>query len=151
MQMMFAGYELLKHMKAQAAKAKKKEDFLIKKPDYTLIGEIKGITSNVKNDNVTQLETHYQNYMDTLQESGAEENVHQILIINPLRTKPLSEREPVNENQIKLAKRNESLIIETKTLLRLFEKFLQGIITTEDCERLFTTKAGLLEEIDFKQ
>lgn len=128
----------------------KKEDFLIKKPEYTLIGEIKGITSNVKNDNVSQLENHYQQYMDSLQEIGTEEKVHQILIINPLRTKPLSEREPVNESQIKLAKRYESLIIETRTLLQLFEKFLQGEIATEDCERLFTSKTGLLEEKDFK-
>ena len=128
----------------------KKEDFLIKKPGYTLIGEIKGITSNVKNDNVSQLENHYQQYMDTVQENGITENVHQILIINPLRTKPISEREPVHENQIKLAKRNGSLIIETKTLLRIFEEFLQGRITMEYCERLLTTKTGLLEEKDFK-
>ncbi len=128
----------------------KKEDFLVKKQEYTLIGEIKGITSNVKNDNISQLENHYQQYIDTLQESGTEENVHQILIINPLRTRPLSEREPVHENQIKLAKRNESLIIETRTLLRLFEEYLRERITMEDCERLFTTKTGLLEEKDFK-
>ena len=129
----------------------KKEDFLIKKPEYTIIGEIKGISTNVKNDNVSQLDNHYQQYLDSLQESGTEENVHQILIINPLRTKPLHEREPVHENQIKLARRNGSLIIETKTLLRLFEEFLQERITIEECEQLFTTKIGLLEEKDFKQ
>ena len=129
----------------------KKEDFLIKKPKYTLIGEIKGITSNVKNDNISQLDTHYQQYMDTLQGSGIHENVRQILIINPLRSKPLAEREPVHENQIKLAKRNESLIIETKTLLHLYEEFLWGRISIEDCERLITIKTGLLEEKDFMQ
>ena len=127
----------------------KKEDFLIKKQNYTLIGEIKGITSNVKNENIAQLENHYQQYMDQLQENGQEENVHQVLIINPLRSKPLCEREPVHENQIKLAKRNESLIIETKTLLKLFEAYLQGKITIEDCEKLFISKIGLFEEKDF--
>lgn len=129
----------------------KKEDFLIKKPEYTLIGEVKGITSNVKNDNISQLENHYQQYMDRLQENGIEENVHQILVINPLRSKPLSEREPVNEKQINLAKRNKSLIIETKTLLRLFEEYLRGKIAVKDCENLFTTRIGLLEEKDFIQ
>ena len=87
--------------------------------------------------------------MDQLQERGEEENVHQVLIINPLRSKPLSEREPVYEHQIKLATRNGSLIIETKTLLRLFETFLQGKLSVEDCEKLFISKTGLLEEKDF--
>lgn len=125
---------------------KKREDFLIKKQDYTLIGEIKGIGTNVKNDNVTQLEVHYQHYLDELQESGCSENVHQVLIINPLRNKPLSEREPIHEHQINLAVRNNALIIETRVLLRLYESFLRGEKTVEDCEKLLTTRTGLLKE-----
>ena len=127
---------------------KKQEDFLIKKESYTLIGEIKGITSNVKNDNVSQLETHFQQYQDALEEEGRSENVFQVLIINPLRSKPIAEREPVHERQIKLATRNGSVIIETKTLLKLYECFLQHKITSEQCEKLFTHKTGLLQEQD---
>ena len=126
----------------------KREDFQIKKESYTLIGEIKGITSNVKSENVTQLETHYQSYCDELDEAGLEENVFQVLIINPLRNRPISERDPINEKQIKLAKRNGSLIVETKTLLKLYEMFLQKQISSKDCERLFIQKTGLLTESD---
>ena len=127
----------------------KKEDFCIRKDNYTLVGEIKGVTSNIKNEHLGQLEHHYQEYMDELEEKGVKENVHPILIMNPFKTKPLSEREPVTEKQINLAIRNGSLIVETKTLLKLYEKFVAGDIDVAGCERLFTEKTGLLEESDF--
>ena len=79
------------------------------------------ITSNVKSEHISQLDVHFQTYKDKLTEEEREENVHQLLIINPFRTKPLEEREPVNQQQIDLAERNGCLIIETNTLLRIFE------------------------------
>ena len=42
----------------------KKEDFNFEIDDKVFIGEIKGVTSNVKNANVSQLDTHVQNYID---------------------------------------------------------------------------------------
>lgn len=127
----------------------KKEDFQIKKDSYTLIGEIKGVTSNIKNEHISQVDVHFQGYLDKLAEEGAKENVHQVLIMNPFRNKPISEREPVHETQIKLAERNGCLIIETMTLLKLFEKFVAGVIDVGTCEKLFTEKTGLLNESDF--
>ncbi|MBR7002348.1 MAG: hypothetical protein IKI11_06805 [Neisseriaceae bacterium] len=127
---------------------KKKEDFIIKKEKYTIIGEIKGITSNIKNEHISQTDVHYQGYMDKIQEEGKKENIYQVLIINPLRNKPVNEREPVHETQINLANRNHCLIIETKTLLKLYEKFVAGKISVEDCEKLFTEKQGLLKDDD---
>ncbi|MBO7554518.1 MAG: hypothetical protein J6T41_00900, partial [Neisseriaceae bacterium] len=59
-----------------------------------------------------------------------------------------NERDPVHETQINLAKRNKCLIIETKTLLKLYEKFVAGEIKAEDCEKLFTEKYGLLQDDD---
>ena len=127
-----------------------REDFLIKKEDVTFVGEIKGVSSAVENKNVSQLDVHVQSYLDEIQTEETDENVKGLLIINHQRNKPIEERQKVHEHQIKLAKRNESLIIETRTLLRLFEELLRERITMEDCERLFTTKTGLLEEKDFK-
>lgn len=127
----------------------KKEDFLIKKEMYTLIGEIKGVTSNVKNEHISQVDVHYQGYMDKLAEDGTQENVHQVLVMNPFRNKPLYEREPVHDTQIKLAERNGCLIIETATLLKLYEKFVAGGIDVATCEKLFTENTGLLNETDF--
>lgn len=127
----------------------KKEDFLIKKDAYTLIGEIKGVSSNIKNEHISQVDVHYQGYKDRLFEDGLQEEVRQVLIINPFKNKPICEREPVHETQIKLAERNGCLIIETITLLKLYEKFVAGEIDAPACEKLFFEKTGLLKERDF--
>lgn len=123
----------------------KKEDFLIKKEDVTFVGEIKGVAQSANNQNVSQLDVHVQGYKDTLEEKKIEENVKGLLIINHQRNKPLNERQKIHENQIKLAKRNGSLIIETTTLLKLFEKFKKKEITGEECKKIFTEEVGVLE------
>lgn len=123
----------------------KREDFLIKKEDITFVGEIKGLSSAVKNENVSQLDVHVQSYIDNLQQEGTEEKVKGLLIINHQRNKPIEERQEVHEHQIKLATRNESLIIETKTLLNLYEKYKLGRITKEKCKKIFKDNIGLLE------
>lgn len=123
----------------------KREDFLIKKEDITFIGEIKGVSSAIANKNVSQLDVHVQSYLDNLQEEGIEENVKGLLIINHQRNKPIEERQEVHEHQVNLAKRNGSLIIETQTLLKIFEKYKLSKITKEKCKRLFEDNVGLLE------
>ncbi len=124
-------------------KDEKKEDFLIKKDDITFIGEIKGINSNVKNENVSQLEVHSQCYFDKLNEEGKTESVKALLIINPFRAKPISERDPVHETQIKLAERYGSLIITTEQILKIFEKFLFGDLKSEQIIERFKKEIGL--------
>ena len=57
----------------------------------------------------------------------------------------MTERDPIHDSQISLAQRNESLIIDTYTLLRLFEKFLNNEITISKCTELFTIETGLLK------
>lgn len=123
----------------------KREDFLIKKEDITFVGEIKGLSSAVKNENVSQLDVHVQSYLDKLQQEGTEEKVKGLLIINHQRNKPIEERQGVHEHQIKLATRNESLIIETITLLKIYEKYKLGDMTKEECKKIFKDNIGLLE------
>lgn len=127
----------------------KNEDFLIRFQDVSFIGEIKGVTSNIKSEHISQLDVHYQGYMDKLQESGATENVKEILIMNPFRNKPLDARTEVHENQIKLAERNDCLVIETITLLNLFEKVMNKEISSSKVKDVFRNKKGLLSIIDF--
>lgn len=123
----------------------KREDFLIKKEDITFVGEIKGLSSAVKNENVSQLDVHVQSYLDELQQEGTEEKVKGLLIINHQRNKPIEERQEVHEHQIKLATRNGALIIETITLLKIYEKYKLGNMTKEECKKLFGDNIGLLE------
>lgn len=129
----------------------KKEDFLIKLPSCTFIGEIKGVTSNVKYEHISQVELHYRGYLDRLAESGISENVKQLLIMNPFRTKALDKRDPVHISQIELAIRNGCLIIETNTLLRLYEKFCNDEVTTQKCIAVLSSRTGLLCLADFDE
>lgn len=123
---------------------KKKEDFLFEKNGLVFIGEIKGVNHNVKSENISQLDVHYQGYLEENEEKE-QENVKAILVMNHQKNKALDMREPVHEKQINLAKRNGSLIVETITLLKLFERYLAGNITQEECLELLKTNIGLLE------
>lgn len=138
-------FEILTHMLGcdlSGFKDKKKEDFNFEIDNKVFIGEIKGITSNVKNANVSQLDTHVQNYID---EHDIDKNdIVSLLIIDHQRNKPLSQREEVHKNAIDLAIRNESLIIETITLLKMFEKYLNEELTKEKIINILKTNTGLL-------
>lgn len=127
----------------------KKEDFLIKLPSCTFIGEIKGVTSNIRSEHISQIDLHYYSYTDRLAESGTSERVKQLLIMNPFRTKAPDKRDPVHVSQVELAIRNGCLIIETYTLLRLYEKFCNGEVTVQKCVDVLSTKTGLLCLADF--
>ncbi len=122
---------------------KKAEDFLFEIGEIVFIGEIKGVSHNVKNENVSQLDVHYQGYLDENSDKS-EEQIKAILIINHQKNKALRDREPVHENQIKLACRNGSLIVETTMLLKLFEQYVAGNKSRDDCINLLTTKTGIL-------
>ena len=125
----------------------KKQDFLIKKENVTFVGEIKGVTPNVKKSNISQTETHCLEYIEDLEENHKPiENVKGILIINHQREKELSQREPVQQEQINLAKKKNILIVETCTLLKSYELFLKKLITTEKIVSKFMEDKGLLRE-----
>lgn len=122
----------------------KHEDFLIKKSSVTFVGEIKGVNASVKNANISQLDVHYNRYLDELQEENKSENVKALLIINPNRSRPIKEREKIHQNQLNLAIRNGSLIIQTYDLLKIFEAFKQNKINSEEIENIFLDKIGIL-------
>lgn len=122
---------------------KKKEDFKFMINDKVFIGEIKGVTPNVKKANVSQLDVHVQEHLDDNDEES--KNIIALLIINHQRNKPISEREGVNDEVIKLAERNGSLIVETITLLKLFEQYLLGEKSRDECIDTLANTTGLLE------
>lgn len=121
---------------------KKKEDFKFLLDGKVFIGEIKGVTPNVKKANVSQLDVHVQEYMDDNDELS--ENIVALLIMNHQRMKAVSEREPVHEEVIRLAERNGSLIVDTVALLKLFENYVLGRKSREECIGVLTGNTGLL-------
>lgn len=122
----------------------KNEDYAFSIDGLTFIGEIKGISSNIKGQNLSQLENHFMSFMDRHPEVESDK-IKRALIINHQRLKALSERDPIDEKQIEQAKRYGSLIIETYTLLRMFEKFKNGELSREECIDKLANNTGLLE------
>lgn len=122
------------------------EDFLFQADGVTFIGEIKGVSHNIKSDNISQLERHYQNYLEEHEEE--EGKIKALLIMNHQKNKPLQEREPVHERQVSLAKRNGSLIIETPVLLKLFEKYRMGELDRKKWLEAVKENTGLLHVED---
>lgn len=122
-----------------------REDFLFVKDDITFIGEIKGVTSNVKYEHISQLEVHYSKYLDNLQEQNKNEKIKKILIMNYERTKDIMIRDEINQMQIDLAKKNETLIIDTKSLLSIYEKTLQGELEKSNIIDYIKNNSGLIE------
>ena len=130
-------------------KDERKEDFLVKKEDVTFIGEIKGVTTNVRSEHITQTELHKQSYYDKLQDENISENVKGVLIINHSRNKKLSERLAVNEKQISDANRYGLLVITSDVMLKLYEKYKQEKIAQETIINLLKEKTGILNITDF--
>ena len=124
---------------------KQKEDFLFIKDGMTFIGEIIGVTSNVKYEHISQLEVHYSKYLDELQEKNKTEQIKKILIMNYERTKDIMIRDDINKMQIDLAKKNETLIIDTKSLLTIYEKILQGKLKKSNVINYLKNNSGLIE------
>ena len=120
----------------------KNEDFLVNFDGNVLVGEIKGVSSNIKSSHVSQVDVHLQNYLDNNAEDLSQ-SVKALLIINHQRQKNIIDREPVHQKQIDLAVRNNCLIIETYSLLLLFEEFINNEISTEEVKELLFNNTGL--------
>ena len=120
---------------------KKDEDFRITLEDKVFLGEIKGINTNVKKANVSQVLQHTSSFED----DNKNLLVKGLLIINHQRDKTLEERENINSDIIKFATKNDVLIIPTIDLLKIFEKFLNNDITSKKVIEQFTNQSGLID------
>lgn len=121
----------------------KKEDFLFEKNNISYIGEIKGVTSNIRSEHISQLDVHYYSYLDRLQEEGIQKDIRKLLIMNYERNKNVINRTEVHQIQIDLAIRNSTLIIDSLSLLKLYEGILKGIISKQKAIDYLNTKTGL--------
>ncbi|MGL4669026.1 MAG: hypothetical protein ACRCVG_00310 [Methanobacteriaceae archaeon] len=138
-------------------------DFLIEFEDLIFIGEIKGLKKNLKTRNVSQLRTHKEEYINTIEETKINEGMNSedlekyikeldnkikpLMIVNKYLNIPPNDREEINSRQIKLAEMDGSLLIETITLLEIFEQFLKNDLTKEKIIDLLKNETGLLKTI----
>lgn len=118
----------------------KKEDFSFTLNGKTFVGEIKGVNENIKNRHISELEHNKQEFIEKKGIDGAKG----ILIINRERKTRPDERSEINEEQIEYAKKNDLLIIDSVTLLNIFESFLQNKLNIERLLEVLCNSTGLL-------
>ena len=119
----------------------KEEDFLFENNGVFYIGEIKGISSNVKRSNILQTAMHKSLFLELA--GNENKKVNAIAIINRQRTLPLGERDNITQDVEKLANTNEVLLITAETFLCIFENFRNEKLNSQDIIQLFNRK-GLL-------
>ncbi len=73
--------------------------------------------------------------------------------MNYERTKNINERDEINSMQIKLAQKNNTLIIDTKTLLIIYERLLNGKLNKGEVIKYINSNSGIinLEKIKSKK
>lgn len=121
------------------------EDFRIKKDDVTFIIETKGLSRNIKGTDVNKTFNHVLMYEEKIEQCNSQENVKGIFIVATQREKKIEEREETPDRQIKIAERNNILIIRTETLLKLYEQFKRKEMNTEDIIKIFKEQKGELK------
>ncbi len=129
----------------------KKEDFNFKKDEITYIGEIKGVTSNVKNEFISQLDEHYAKYLDKLQEEGSTEEIRKLLIINYERTRDINERNEIHIMQDEMARKRDTLIIDTKSLLDVYELYLKNNCSNVAIINYINNNTGVIKVDNIKK
>ena len=121
------------------------EDFRINKDDVTFIIETKGLSRNIKGTDVNKTFNHVLMYEEKIEQCNSQENVKGIFIVATQREKEIEEREETPDRQIKIAERNNILIIRTETLLKLYEQFKRKEMNTEDIIKIFKEQKGELK------
>lgn len=121
------------------------EDYLFKSNNYSFIVETKGINGEVQGKNVTDAFSHMTIYEDNLEQKGISENVKCLFFVASERNKNPDIRKKVNSRNITIAKRNNTLIINTPVFLQIYEDFLNNKITKEEIINLFIEQDGLIE------
>lgn len=124
------------------------EDGLIKLDDVTFIIETKGLNNEISGHNVSDACNHLIIYEDRLEEERITENAKCLFIVAYERNKNIEERVKIKERLEKIAKANNTLIIDTRVFLKMFEDFLNKKIDRNEIKEIFTNNVGVL---DYKQ
>lgn len=120
------------------------EDGLLKLEDVTFIIETKGLNNEISGHNISDACNHLIIYEDKLDENNITENAKCLFFVAYERNKPLNERTEIKDRIEKIAKANNTLIIDTKVFLNIFEDFLNKKIKKEEIKDLFKDNTGIL-------
>lgn len=124
------------------------EDYKFISDNTTFIVETKGLNNEVSGQNVTDAFSHLTIYEDKLEKENKEEKTKCLFFVASERKKNIKDRKKINSRQETIAKRNNTLIIDTPTFLNIYEDFLNNKISKEDIIKIFKEQFGV---IDYKK
>lgn len=118
---------------------KKEADFIFTKNEKTIVGEIKGVTTNVARGHVSKTEAHRQEYFDKLDQKKViynPDNIISVLIVNYELEKDPSKRDKINPEVINYAKREKVIIFDSVSLLKVLQRKRDGSNSNDEFESL---------------
>lgn len=121
------------------------EDGLIKLDDVTFVIETKGLNNEISGHNVSDACNHLIIYEDKLEKEDISENAKCLFIVAYEKNKNLADRVNIKDRVVKIAKANNTLIIDTRIFLEIYEDFLNNKISTEEIKILLKDNIGVLE------
>lgn len=124
------------------------EDYKFISDNITFIVETKGLNNEVSGQNVTDAFSHLTIYEDKLEKENKEEKTKCLFFVASERKKNIKDRKKINSRQETIAKRNNTLIIDTPTLLNLYDDFLNNKISKDEIIEIFKEQFGV---IDYKR
>ena len=120
------------------------EDGRIKLEDITFIIETKGLNNEISGHNVSDACNHLIVYEDKLEQDNIIENVKCLFIVAYERNKKPNDRVNIKDRIEKIAKANNTLIIDTRVFLDIFEDFLDEKIDKDEIKEIFKNNNGIL-------
>ncbi len=120
------------------------EDYKFISDNTTFIVETKGLNNEVSGQNVTDAFSHLTIYEDKLEQENKVEATKCLFFVASQRKLRISERKKVNQRQETIAKRNNTLIIDTPTFLNIYEDFLNQKISKDEIIKIFKEQFGVI-------
>lgn len=122
----------------------KEEDFRFCFEDTVFLIEVKGSVGGLKRQHVSKTYDHVQIEMDAKDAAGDTSEVKGVLIFaSQIEMKP-DERDSFPEGQLTIASRNDIAVLSTEVLLRCYEAYLEGRLTSDGFKETLRTSSGFI-------
>lgn len=128
----------------EAYEDNKEEDFRFSYDDTLFLIEIKGSNGGLKRQHISKTYDHVQIKADAMEDEGCSGKLKGVLkFASQIELKP-EERDPFPETQITIARKNEIAVLSTETLLRCYEAYVEGRLTSDAFKETLLQTSGLV-------
>lgn len=122
----------------------KEEDFRFSYDNTLFLIEIKGSKGGLKRQHVSKTYDHVQIKADAMEEEGNSGKLKGVLIFaSQIELKP-DERDQFPETQITIARKNDIAVLSAETLLRCYEAYVEGRLTSDAFKETLLQTSGLV-------